>query len=292
MISQAQQEKLVDDALRATLEAATLRDLGTTVLPLLEKTFDTSASLLYRFDSEKRLDNMAGSQVLANYEYYEEHCPYDPMQEVLHRCNPWIFHASRYPEWQVMLKSPVYEFCRRQEIENYFLFRLSETPHDAPGMTGIFLARSHRQPDFSEGEELLLARLLPSMAALTRRSQRLEESLRTHLYVQTMLERGGPPKLALDMNGALRWASEQALTALGLDRDRGPSIPKALVHAARQLRSLYGKSPGSIAFKASIPIHRNGNTPIRADLSIARTRDGGPFLIVELDIPGVSPQVR
>jgi hypothetical protein len=205
LISPAQQEKLADDALRATLEAATLGDLGAAVLPLLEKTFDTSASLLYRFDSQARLDNMAGSQVLANFEYMEEHSHGDPMQEVMQRCNPWIFHASRYPEWPTMLKSPVYEFCRRQEIENYFLLRLTETSHDGPGMVGIFLARSHRQPDFSEGEELLLARILPSLAALTRRSLRLEESQRTHLYVETMLERGGPPKLACVGPRSNRW---------------------------------------------------------------------------------------
>jgi DNA-binding CsgD family transcriptional regulator len=39
-------------------------------------------------------------------------------------------------------------------------------------------------------------------------------------------------------------------------------------------------------------INLKGASPLRADLGIARTRDGAPFLIVELDVPGISPQVR
>jgi DNA-binding CsgD family transcriptional regulator len=287
-----QQERLVDEAIRATFEAATLDDLGRSVLPLLEQSMETSASLLYRIDAKGGLANIAGTQVLANYEYMGEYRGYDPMQKVMHGVNPWICHGSRYPEWQEMKRSPVYEFSLLQGIDDYFFLRLSETAHDAPGMVGILLARPKGR-DFGEGEEFLMAKVLPSIKAVVRRALRWEEHLRTRPYVETMLEVAGPPKVAMDFDGALLWASEEAISAIGLDRGGKRSLPEVLIQAARRFRRLYAKSLDAASLLASVQVRPRGQAlSIHADLRVIQTRNGAPFVVAELEVPGISPRVK
>ncbi|HKY62642.1 MAG TPA: LuxR C-terminal-related transcriptional regulator [bacterium] len=287
-----QQERLVDESIRATFEAATLDDLGRSVLPLLEQSLETSASLLYRIDAEGRLVNIAGTQVLANYEYMGEHRGHDPMQKVMHGVNPWICHASRYPEFQEMKGSPVYEFSLCQGIDDYLFLRLSETAHDAPGMVGILLARPKGR-DFGEGEEFLMAKTLSPLKSLTRRALRWEEFSRTRPYVETMLESAGPPKIALDFDGNLLWASEQAILAIGLDHGSRRSLPEILVQAARRFRRLYAKSLDPAPLMSNVQIRRRGQAfSIRADLRVIQTRTGTAFVVAELEVPGVSPRLK
>jgi len=133
MLSEIEKERLVGDMLRASYEVLTLQDLGEQIFPLIEQAFDTSASLLYRITDGGDLENIAGTQVVTNYEYFRDQYAQDPMQDLMRRMNPWIFHPSQIPQWAPFKKHPVYKWSMRQQIDNYLFVRLTDTGHDAPG---------------------------------------------------------------------------------------------------------------------------------------------------------------
>ena len=281
MLGSYEQEALVSRIAGATSEAVSLDDLGDEVLPLLERTFATSTSLLYGCREGNVIDTVAGGMVADGREYLDEHYPSDPMQTFMRQHNPWIFHGTRCPEWNYYRKLPVHQFLVRTGVADYVHLRLSDTGHHAPGTVAIVLARSRRQPDFSESDHMLLARVLPSLTAVARRHKRIAEEIRGRAVVEAVAAADPSPRLALDARGALQWASPRAAELLHLDRQ---PLPPQLAAVARRLTS------GAPA-PATLAIHGKEGTSIRAELRLTHTRGGVALVVVALEEPGVPPRL-
>jgi DNA-binding CsgD family transcriptional regulator/PAS domain-containing protein len=300
MLTQTDQERLLDEALRASYEATMLTDLGSQVLPILERMFDTSASVLYWCYERGREAFVAGTPLEMHHEYVEHYALSDPMQGVARRLNPWILHASRLPEWGSYLKAPVYTELMGPLEAHYFIhLRLVDVGHQEPGMVGMLLFRSARQPDFNERDEFMLARTLPALETLVRRSETVEHRLRLQPIVEAMLHSDPQPKIALDARGTLLWASESAERLMGWHDGGRKGLPEVLIEAARRLGVLTcpsgrraEKKTASVFPVASIAIPGKGTAPVRAELRLARTHTGASFIIAELEDSGISPLLK
>jgi DNA-binding NarL/FixJ family response regulator len=288
-----EREKLVLEVLRASFEVSTLDELGSQVLPLIERTFDTSGSVLYRYDEKGRSTPLAGTLYSPSFQYVEEYHSKDPMQSVMRRLNPWILSASRTQEWKAYLQCLTYnEFCRPARIHYFIHMRLCESGHSDPGMVGLLLARSDNQPDFNETDGLVLARLLSTLEPIVRRSDQFEKQFRAQPILEAMLDLNAPPMMALDLTGSLLWANEGAEKLLKTRQGARFTVPDALVQGARRLRTLFGKNLPAVAPLASIVLAKEGKADIYAEMRLARTRTGGPFVLVHLEAPGQLPQLK
>jgi DNA-binding CsgD family transcriptional regulator len=293
MLTEGEQDRLVAGILRNSYEAVNLEDLGSQILPLFDRLFDTSASLLYRCNERGEFLAIAGTLSEMCPVYREHYYLLDPTQRPAQRFNPCIFHAPSFPEWKEFLNHPVHiDFLTHYEFDNYVHLRLNDCGMHEPGMVGIVLARSDRQPDFAERERMTMVNLLPALEALTRRSARLEGRLRSQPFLESMLDFSPSPKVVLDLRGGFVWASERAEALLALSCGGRRTVPDALVKAARRLGMLIGKKSGLSAPLASVAVPRKDSAPIRADLLLARTRSGAYFVIGELEEPGLSPQLE
>jgi hypothetical protein len=82
---------------RTAAEAVGLDDLATTVMPLVERAFASSASCFYRCDEASRIRQLRGTlgELDAdNAELYRA----DPLQAAMRRSNAWISHCVRLPK--------------------------------------------------------------------------------------------------------------------------------------------------------------------------------------------------
>jgi DNA-binding CsgD family transcriptional regulator len=291
MLSLTHQEKLAGDILRSSFEASTLEDLGTQILPLFDKMFDTSLSILYQCNDRGELVGIGGG-LEAHRVYADRYFSSDPMRNAIQRSDRKILQASQCPEWKVMLKRPIYlDHAKHYGVDDYLLLRLTEAMPFNRGMVGLLLARTLRQPVFSEQEVLLLARLLPALEALVRRSARMEKLLESHSAMEGIVDLDPRPKIALDVRGSLLWASERAERLTGLKRGGRLPIPEILVRAARQLGALTAKETSPATPFSLVTISGQKMEPIHAELRLARTRTGAPFVIAELEIPDIPPRL-
>jgi DNA-binding CsgD family transcriptional regulator len=288
-----EQEKLVVEVLQTSSEVSTLDELGNQVLPLIERTFDTSGSVLYRYNEKGQSMPLAGSLYSPSFQYVEEYHSKDPMQSVVRRLNPWILYASRTPEWKAYLQSPTYnEFCRPMGIHYFAHIRLCDSGHNDPGMVGLLLARSNNQSDFNETDGFILARLLPILESIVRRSNHFEKQSRAQAILEAMLDLNTSSMIALDLSGTLLWANEGAEKLLKPRQGAKLTVPDALVQGARRLRGLLGKNLPTMTPLSSIVLTREGKADIYAELRLARSRTGGPFVLVYLEAPSQLPQLK
>jgi DNA-binding CsgD family transcriptional regulator/PAS domain-containing protein len=280
---------LCAEASRAASEAITLDDLARTVMPLLEGAFATSASCLYRFTAGgiEQIRGTLGELDEYTANLYAE----DPLQAAMRRHNHWISHCTRFPEWSAYTRLPVYDFSLRQGIDDFMILRLSQTEHDVPGMVGIMLARSRLQARFGERDEWTAARLLPGLKAVVRRSARLAELDGQRWLFEALLEREGHPKLALDGQGRLLWASRRAEEMLGLRGGGEAGLPPPLVTAARRLGTKPGPSPDSVFPDPVVEVPRPDAAPIAAELRLVRASSGEAFILAELMVPEAPPRL-
>jgi len=290
MLSEGEQDRLVTGIFRASYEAVNLEDLGSQILPLFDQLFDTSASILYQCNDHGEFLPVAGSLSKICPVYREHYYPLDPTQRPAQRFNPCIFHAPSFPEWKEFLDHPIHtDFLIRYDFDNYVHLRLNDCGMHEPGMVGIVLARTNRQPDFSERERMMMANLLPAMEALTRRSLRLAGQLQSQPFLESMLDFSPSPRIVLDPRGGFVWASERAEVLLALSHGGRRIVPDVLVKAARRLGLLIGNKSGFPAPLASVAVPLKDSAPIPANLRLARIRSGAYFVIVELEEPGISP---
>ncbi|HKY62913.1 MAG TPA: helix-turn-helix transcriptional regulator [bacterium] len=280
-------ERLIGDVLRTTFEAATFKDLDIETLPLIDRLCDTSVSMIYRTNEKGELINIGGDRETHNG-YVERYRHSDPMQNALCREDVRILRGPRCPEWKKFLELPVYhEHAKLHGIDNYIVFRLTESKIFEPGSVGIILARSRRQPDFSEGEEHLLARILPSLEAMVRRISRSEARFETQALLETILDLDSPAKIACDLQGRLLWASESAAGWLGLSH-RKHALPELLAEAARRVGALCRQGRPTEPPIPQVRLVGENQASVLVELRLARTRNGSPFVLAELRVPKVS----
>ncbi|HKY62807.1 MAG TPA: LuxR C-terminal-related transcriptional regulator [bacterium] len=289
MLNPTQKCGLVGDILRRSCESLSLEDLGGRVLPLIDRLFDASTSLLYRFNERREMIGVGGGLVEAHLYYAEHYMSHDPMQPVQRRQEPWVLHGPRCPEWREWLDHPVHsEFATHHGVDNYLSLRLNDKEMHVPGQVGIILARTRRQPDFSEREKALWTDIRPALEALTRRSESLDERARAQPYLESMVDLSAHPRIVLDARGGLVWISERAAALLGEHR----SVPDPLAKAARSLAALTAKNSEFALPLTAVAVPRRQPPPLRADLRLVRSRGGAYFIVAELDEPGIPPLLQ
>ncbi|HKY63381.1 MAG TPA: LuxR C-terminal-related transcriptional regulator [bacterium] len=290
MLSAAYREKLAVDISRNAYEASTLNDLAG-ILPLFDKLFDTSLSILYQCNDRGDPIGVGGASEVHRI-YLERYFVSDPMRDAIQRLNRKILQAARNPEWHVSLKLPLYlDHAKHHGIDDYALVKLTEAIPFNRGMVGLLLARSRKCAGFDEQDWILMARLLPPLEALVRRSARVEKLLAGHAAMEGMVDLDPRPKIAFDVHGSLLWASDRAEKLIGLRLGARRQVPQALAQAANRLGALAGKEATSGVPLPLVTFPGAKAESIRAELRLARTRSGEAFVLAELEIPDISPQL-
>jgi len=283
---------MLSEVLHATYEAVDLEEFGSHVLPLIDRLLDTSTSLLYRCNEGHEIVPVAGNMSESVPFYAQHYFSIDPLQRVLQGLNPLMLHGASMPNWKEYLGSAAYHECAtRQGIDNFIHLRLKDCDMYETGMVGIMVARTFRQPDFTERERLLVGSLVPALEAFVRRNERLEDGLRAHPFVEALLESGQRPTVVLDCRGGFVWASPRAAALLRIGIGRNKRVPDALEHAARTLGALRGNHHQARVPSPVVSVPRNGGAPVLAELRLARTRTGAPFVVAELEDPEVPPRL-
>ena len=292
MSTLTQKERLGSEILRAIYEAVDLEDFGRRVLPLIDGLLDTSTSLLYRCNEYREIVPFAGDMAESVPFYAQYYFSTDPLQKVLQGFNPWMLHGSEMPNWKEYLASAAYHECAtRQGIDNFIHLRLTDCGMYDTGMVGIMVARTFRQPDFDEREKFLVGSLVPALEAFVRRAERLADRLKAQPFVEALFEFSQRPTVVLDSRGGLVWASERAEALLRIGANGRKKVPEDLEKAGRELGALLGKENMWSAPSATVTIVRKDGPPVRADLRLARTRNGNPFVVAELEDPDGSPRL-
>jgi len=288
MLSKHKRRELVGEVLRSSLEALSLEDMGSHVLPLIERLFDTSASILYHCNGDASPTPISGNLIDVCEEYGRRGNAADPLYPEESSQNLPVSILSRLPAWKTYLESEAFhEFMHPRDADYLLHIRLTDTEYHAPGMVGLVLARSYRQGDFCKEEEKILKQIFEPLCALAKRNRRLEERMGlTH----AILNERRREEIALTLNGNFLWSSQGAQDRLGLRRGGRDNIPSALVTAARRLGDLTRNPSTSTKTSSHITISHNGDLPIRANLRLARTISGEPFVLVELESNEISPE--
>lgn len=284
------QEQQAAEVIRLSYECSTLEDFGGEVLPVLNRLFDASASLLYRCTEAGQVVALAGSLAEIHDEYMRHYFPEDVVQAALRRLNPWALHFSRLPEWKAFRRMPFFnELLHPREADHFYYFRLSTSNHKQAGDVGVMVARSERLPDFGPQENLLVMRVFPALEALVRRSFRTEGHLRRTL-VERICEMDREPKVALDRFGRLLWATDSGASLLGLRNRRKHAVPEALSGGARRLAILQKDTPSRVP-PATVWLRRPNGAPLKAELSFVRTHSEDFFILAQLQEPEVPPDL-
>lgn len=292
MVTHTEQEKLGGDIIRAVHEAVDLGDFGSQVLPFIDRLFDTSTSLLYWCNEDGQIIPLAGGMVESVPFYSQHYFSIDLLQKNLLRFNPWMLHGASMPNWKEYLSSTAYNECAtRNSIDNFLHLRLNDCDMYEPGMVGIMVARTFRQPDFSEREKIIMGNLLPAFEAFARRNMRLEERLKTQPLLESLFEYSQNPTIALDSRGRFLWASKRADELFQITNNGRKKVPEALKKTASELAKLLGKKSKSAAPPTAVKISRKDGTPIHVDLRLARDRNGTYFIVAELEDPEGSPHL-
>lgn len=292
MLTAGKQEGLVAQILRASFETVSLPDFGAEILPLLERAFDTSASLFYRCGGPAPLTAISGSLCESCPAYGRDYYSIDPLHPAERHSNLAVSFLSRFSIWPAYLKSAVYnDFMHRRDADHLLHLRLTDTDYHVPGMVGLLLARSRRQPDFGKDEERTLGKIFGALQAATRRSLRLEDRLSAVSTLEAILDASGRGEIALTLEGSLLWASKTADDWLNLRRGGRENVPSVLVAATRGLGDLTRRRSASPSRSCQVTVPIPGETPVQAELRLARTASGLCFIFVELERSGLSPQV-
>lgn len=293
MESHLEKERLISDIIRVSVESVDFEDIGGKILPLLERLFQTSGTLFYRCDEEGQMLPMAGSIREVAKEYRDHYLRMDPLQTGLRRENFKLQRAASLPEWGEYIKGPVYNECTRpNEIDDFFHIILQGDKFQGPNMVGIMLARKHQQPEFSESDGLLLARLLPSLETLIQRCTRLEDRLSALNCLETALESNHPYALLFNSQGKVTWASSEASCLLNFQRKGGNNYLDHLTQAVKDLGQKIQTEGFFSSPSTSVEIPQEEGPAISAELRIVRTKSGEPFIFVELDSPMQTPLLR
>jgi DNA-binding CsgD family transcriptional regulator len=273
--------ELEEAALRAA-EASSLTDLGERVLPLLERAVGASGTLLYRYDEAGRLAPLAGdlSTVMAAYAHHYIH--HDPVQIFPRRLapEPRVVLATRQVDPRAHRRSEAYgEFYAAFGLEHLACAWLTHLPYASPGMTGMLFTRTRRHDDFDVGDQRLLGRVLPALAAATARAERLADLDLKRQALEAILDAaGGPPRLVLLPSGQLVWASSAAERLLGAT----PQLPMAAIRTAA--RRLHEAALARAALPPLAPLSFVADgVPRRAHLSLVNSPSGAPLVLVEIE---------
>ncbi|HKY63112.1 MAG TPA: helix-turn-helix transcriptional regulator [bacterium] len=283
-------EKLINRIVAAATEALTLEELGRDALLPLEQLLGAGRLLLYSSSSEQPFVAKAGSSDCLP-EYAAEFAAVDPIQDFLRQENPALFAAGHWRDWSSFRGHRVFrDFYDRWDLSWLFHIRLNETGHMDPGYAAIVCGRSGKLPDFDAEDLRAAAAVLPALAAAVRRSGRVAARLSSAAAIEALFERGqARAVLAMDLRGEVLWISAQAEKLLSPFLGGRRRLPDSLRLAARRLGEVaqgrYLPTRGPAIFNEVIS--RQDGVPLEAEVYLARTADGDPFVAVDLGGAGI-----
>lgn len=284
-------EATISHIVAVAAEALTLEEMGQGVLPLFERLIGSGRMMLYTSRETEPLVSIAGAGDCLP-EYVSEFAAEDPIQDFLRRENPHLFSVSRWSEWRAFRSNNAYrEFYDRWDLSWLFHMRLNESDHMRPGYTAIVCGRSAKQADFSEADFRAAAAVLPALKAAVRRSGRFAAKLSSAAAMEALFERGqARALLALDLRGNLMWMSAQAEKLLSPYLGGRKVLPESLGSTARRLGAVArGDAREMAAYKVSIPGEKGA--PLEAEVYLARTAQGEPFVAADFGGAGVPPNL-
>jgi DNA-binding CsgD family transcriptional regulator len=276
----------IDRALLAASEAVTWTDLGTNVLPHLERALDSAGTLLYRYDETSRLAPVCGNLAEVMRGYGEEHWRHDPAQAAPRRMAPAlrVVLVDRHVDPRELRASAAYgDFYARLDLEHLACAWITALPYGTPGMSGVLFTRPRAAAAFSDEEGRTLRRVLPALAAAARRADRYQQLERRQALLETVVSAQRRPELMLSTHGALLWATPEAeqLLAGGAAGAR-TLLPESVRQAARRLGD-FERCGGSTPLpELTIPVSLGAET-WDGCLSLARAPGGGRVIRVELE---------
>jgi DNA-binding CsgD family transcriptional regulator len=278
-----QREWVLVELMRSAHEAVGMEDFGARVLPSLERALGADAGFLYRSTEENWLLPVADDSPLLIKGYVHEYMDGDPFHDAWAGADLTLAVVSRMAEWPAMLRHPLYgEFCPVHRIGHLFHVRLTPTtPHLAPGSVNVMLFRTSDRPDFGDRELVTAARALPALEAASRRCLRAYADGGPAPFIEAILEETDEhAHVAFTPRGALLLCSRRAARLIDPH-----ALPDDLVAAVCALgRLALGQRPSQTA--SSLTFTRRDGSRTVADLRLARTRTGDPFVAVTLSSAG------
>jgi DNA-binding CsgD family transcriptional regulator len=266
------------DAASAAAEAPTLAEVGRSALPLLARALGAAETMLYGLTADGTPAPYGGTFFQVFDTYRRDFVLRDPQQEALVCHNPTVARASRFVDMESFRRSDVY---RRGYlgfgVAHIVQCRLVGENYLAPGMAALALFRRPDQEDWGYRDEQMLARVMPVFRAAARRATQLAPTLRAQPIIESLVDAADPrPRLAFDANGNLLWISRRAAALLGVVT----RVPEALARAARRLdaRASDGQPTG-----VEVCLRERHGAPLWAELHLARTADGAPFISVTIN---------
>jgi DNA-binding CsgD family transcriptional regulator len=223
----------------------------------------------------------------------------DPLQRALlsvgERNEPFITRAESGVDPKQFRRSRAYvDYYRPHDLEHLLGVWLRGNRYGLPGMTGILLARSRREPEFTKTDLRLIEAALPALQAAARRSVRAEavEAERRALAAMLACDPAERARAVFDAEGRTLWCSPSAATILEAVEGgrRGP--PAELAERARRLAAIARGSRAGAAPAALEPeglVASKEGRLYRFELTVARTDAGEPIVVATLDFAGLAP---
>ena len=277
------------DLVRVCYEVADLTEFGERGLPLLEQYFDASTSMLFRCDEQGMPIAIAGPLIECQEYYAKNLFAEDPIQPVIRKLNLPLLHGPSLPEWKKFSRHPAHTYCARYGFGNFVFLRLTDGGMYQPGMVGMLLARTQRQPDFSAAERGILGQLIPSLGASTKRSAGSPSCGQSLL--DCLSDFGGSAKLIFDQRGNLLHVSPKAAHLLDMPRRNSEGLPEGLRAAARRMGGLLGRRRDPMFPFPSHPLPLPGRAALRADFHFFQASER-TFIVAELVDPGAWPSIE
>lgn len=276
---------LLDAIVRAAAEATTLDDLDAEAVPLLERAFDAHLTAVLQFDDEGLPCFRAGNlNRCAPKLYFDDYFSDDPITLNNRQHNQKIIVTDADVDRAQFEKSTAFnEYYRSRDVGRVLATRMVASTWYVPTSVMIGLFRADSQPAYSPRDVEALARVLPSLEAVARRSRRAEIERRTYSVMSAALEHSDArPRVALDRYGHLLWASESGERLLGTHSGRGRTLPDEIAGPARRLAAfaVADAKLEDVAFSSEVRVTEM--VSLHVDFRVSRTASGEPFIIADL----------
>ncbi|MCA9515734.1 MAG: hypothetical protein KC635_12380, partial [Myxococcales bacterium] len=160
---------------RALHEVLTVDELGGAPLALLEDALGSSQSLLYAYGFQGQPLMLGGRlRERALADYGPEIFLRDPLHPYMRAKSPrFLLRPDGHTHEEVARSDAYAAFYGPAEADHYLGIWPTSLPYGAPGMFGVFLARSRRSGTFDDRALDVLTRLEPAFRVMARRVARV-----------------------------------------------------------------------------------------------------------------------
>lgn len=245
----------VDAIIERALHALSLEDLGGSV-EALARGLDASGALLFEYDHAGALRPITGSLLPGLSEYTDAHLSGDPIHPYLRSVRPELAVVPAPPHFdeRAFERSAAYaDFYHRHDAEQLLGVWPTAQRYGDPGMVGILITRSRRQPRFCRDELRALDVARPALRAAVQRSRRVERVREQRDVAEALLAaQASAVDLVWSRAGRLLWMSP-----------RGRALPDGAASALTERARAWTRSA------RTPPASRVLANPVRVSPSVA-----------------------